>query len=105
MPKLAYRTTLPRPDDPELLGTIATQLEAGVPLRYAAVQAGVSEDTAYHWVMDGEAALASWPEGVELCSAALFGQMVKEARAKYIRARLVRVHAGEKDWAANMTAL
>ncbi len=47
MPKLAYRTTLPRPDDPDILKSIADDVKRGVPMRYAAIRAGISENTAY----------------------------------------------------------
>jgi hypothetical protein len=107
MPRLAYRTTLPRPDDPELLETIAHHLGRGIPLRFAAPLAGISEHTAYHWVTKGEELLADpdYYPGV-LGSYALFGQTVKEARARCVLAETNAWDAADgKTWAKHATKL
>ena len=108
MPKLAYRTTLPRPDDPELLQAIYDDVAYGLPLKYAAAKNGISEWTAYDWCSDGnrqlhEQELLGGP--AELGSRALFAQAVKEARAALAIDRLAVIRAGGKDWAAAMTLL
>ena len=100
-PKLAYRSTLPRPDDPEILDTVDQALRLGVPLRYAAALAGISETTAYHWVTDCARAMEAAPPGTpleELGSAALFGQTVKEARASLVLEAVTEWRAAGKDW-------
>ena len=38
MPKLAYRSKLPRPDDPDILEPLADLIAQGVPMRLAAVE-------------------------------------------------------------------
>ena len=88
MPKLAYRSKLPRPDDPDLLASIRADLEAGVPLNYAAVHAGISDNTAYHWVWQGSQQLEQAEQDPitlrdlrELGSEAVFAQAVKESLA------------------------
>ena len=104
MPKLAYRTTLPRPDDPEILESIYQDLSRGVPLRHAAVRAGISENTAYHWVM--EAGQMPPTDGEELCSQALFAQVVKEADAECVSSRLAQSDAAEgNNWQKHITVL
>src|SRR3990167_10601715 len=122
MPKLAYRTPLPRPDDPELLQGIYDAVAYGIPLRYAAVEQGISEHTAYQWYEDGNRALAEHPdthdfalastpnETLPVCrsepgSRARFAWTVKEARAALARDRVGVVRAGGENWAAAMTLL
>src|SRR3990167_2471205 len=108
MPKLAYRTTLPRPDDPQLLQAIYDDVAFGIPLRYAAVLAGIAENTAYHWITDYQHAIDQAPPGTpleELGSAAVFGHTVKEARAALVRDRVGVIREGGKPWAAAMTLL
>src|SRR3990167_1433553 len=122
MPKLAYRTPLPRPDDPELLQGIYDAVAYGIPLRYAAVEQGISEHTAYQWYEDGNRALAEHPDTHDFAlastpnetlpecrsepgSRARFAWTVKEARAALARDRVGVVRAGGKDWAAAMTLL
>lgn len=89
MPKLAYRTTLPKPDDPELLDTLCQQIALGVPLVYAGANAGLSDRTINYWIQLGEAELADLPEGAqpereELGSHARFVLAVKEAEARLV---------------------
>ena len=69
---------LPRPNDPGLLQCIREQVALGVPLRYAAINAGLSEDTAYQWRMEGEAQLEA---GDAQGSHAAYAKMLKEANA------------------------
>lgn len=106
MPALAYRTTMPRPDDPEILESIYQDLIRGMPLRHAAVRAGISESTAYHWVMTGSGADGDpvLSDG-ELGSHALFVQTIKEANAACVDAELTAWDAGGKDWVAHATKL
>ena len=69
---------LPRPGDTALQNAIREQVSIGVPLRYAAINAGISEDVAYQWRSEGEAALA---EGRVDSPHAAFAKMLKEAEA------------------------
>ena len=65
-------------------------------------------DTGLHiyMVMDGEAALAALPDGEELGSHALFGQTVKEARARCVLDHSRRWDAADaKEWAKYATKL
>ena len=106
MPKLTYRTKLPKPDDPEIIDAIYADVSAGIPLRYAAVRAGISEWTAYGWVDQAKAEIGDGaePHG-ELGSVALFGQMVKEANAACVAAEVEGWNRGGKDWPAHATKL
>lgn len=110
MPKLAYRNKLPRPDDPELLESIYNDISQGIPLRYAAVRAGISEGTAYHWQTLGRAeldhveteGLTNWNSVPLAC----FAQTVKEARANCFGDRLSRLDAAEgNNWQKHATVL
>ena len=100
VPKLAYRTTLPKPDDPEILDAIASDVARGVALRFAAVAAGISEDTAYQWMQQGAQELAAFEtDGVELGSRALFAKTVKEAQAACVQDCVTRWRsAAPNDW-------
>ena len=101
MPKLLYRSKLPRPDAPDILEPIAAHLRLGVPLRYAATLAGISEHTAYGWVTDYARATEQAPPGTpleELGPAAAFGQMVKEARAALVLEGVTEWRNAGKDW-------
>lgn len=101
MPKLAYRTTLPRPDDPDILEAVYAQVSLGIPLSHAAVNAGVSEWTAWHWDEDGRKAIQAAEDAQdtrELGSVALFAQCVKEAKARSVAEGVREWRAAGKDW-------
>ena len=107
MPALAYRTTIPKPDDPDILEAIYVDVTRGIPLRHAAVRAGISEWTAYGWVDQAKAEIGegAQPHG-ELSSVALFGQMVKEALAACVDDRLAKSDAAEgNNWQKHITVL
>ena len=107
MPKLTYRTTLPKPDDPDILESIYEDVKRGVPLKYAAIRAGISEWTAYGWVDQAKAEIGdgAQPHG-ELGSVALFGQVVKEAHAACVDDRLAKSDAAEgNNWQKHVTVL
>ena len=110
MPTLKYRTTLPKPDDPILLTSIYEDIVAGIPMRYAAIRAGIAEDTAYHWRMEGNHALEQLEaadEDMSKVPSAVFAQTVKEAEAECVASN---VHswmdpATGKDWVKHATLL
>ena len=106
MPTLAYRTKMPRPDDPDILEAIYVDVTRGIPLRHAAVRAGISEWTAYGWVDQAKAEIGDGaePHG-ELGSVALFGLMVKEANAACVDTEMTKWDAGGKDWVGAATKL
>lgn len=105
MPKLAYLTTLPQPDDENILESIYTDVSRGMPLRHAAVRAGISEHTAYHWMTIANALPDVEVEG-ELGSHALFRQTVKEADAECVSDRLKKSDSAEgNNWQKHITVL
>jgi hypothetical protein len=106
-PALAYRDTVPRPDDPDILLSIYADIIRGMPMRYAAVRAGITETTAYHWRMQGEADLASDDHKLlrELGPHALFVQTVKEAEAASIDDALTEWRSDKQGWARWATLL
>ena len=110
MPALKYRAKLPKPDDPALLVSIYEDIVAGIPMRYAAIRAGIAEDTAYHWRMEGNHALEQLEaadEDISTVPQAVFAQTVKEAEAECVASN---VHswmdpATGKDWVKHATIL
>lgn len=53
MPALAYRSTLPRPDDPDIIATVAEAVRNGHGFRAAAAMARVSRTALYDWHQAG----------------------------------------------------
>ncbi|KKN34809.1 hypothetical protein LCGC14_0789890 [marine sediment metagenome] len=109
MPKLLYRTTMPHPDDPEIIASITAAVNKGHPLASAAALAGIHDETLYHWTAKGREELAQ-AEGhtllwEELGSHARLVIHIKEALAGLVDEALDHVRAGGKDWAAWMTLL
>ena len=97
---------LPRPDDPQILESIYNDMQRGMPLRHAAIRAGISESTAYHWVMDGTTDDGDPVEtDGELGSHGLFVQNIKEADASCVDRELTKWDAGGKDWPGAATKL
>ena len=102
---------MPRPDDPELLDAIYKDVVRGVPLRHAAVRAGISEWTAYQWAEAGYAELqgsqtAHGSRYKELGSVVTFALVVKEAEANCVSDRLSRSDAAEgNNWQKHITVL
>ena len=95
---------MPRPDDPEILESVYDDLKRGIPLRHAAVRAGISEDTAYHWLT--EARQIPVTDGEELSSQVLFGQVVKEGLAACVDDRLTKSDGAEgNNWQKHITIL
>lgn len=109
MPALLYRTTMPHPDDPDIVATISQAMSTGHPLSTAAALAGIHEDTLYHWLDAGkaeiQAAEGTWKPWTELGARAQLVIHVKEALAGLVSEGLDHVRAGDKDWAAWMTLL
>ena len=100
MPKLKLRTTMPHPDDPEILRLIAEAVYHGHPVARAGLLAGISERTAAEWLALGLEDLAATPGGV-LSPHALFAQTVKEAEARFEAENLGIIRdARPKAWQA-----
>ena len=87
---MARRTKL----TPETQTAICNAVEAGTPLKYAAVFAGVGESTIYRWMQRAQAADPD-PECVE------FREAVQRAQARSVT-RLVAIvtRAADQDWKA-----
>ena len=109
MPKLKYRSKLPRPDDPDIYEPICQAIAIGMPQAQAAFNAGVHEDTLYHWRYQGQAQLAQaegrWMPWNELGSHAQLVIRIKEAEAGLVEDALLRWREGGKDWPAWATLL
>lgn len=112
MPKLAFRTKMPRPNDPELLKAYCQAIAQGHPAATAATIAGIGEATAREWMLIGEQALAASEDGElraeELGSHAAFTRAVKQAQADFVSQNLAVVNASRseaKGWLPAMTLL
>jgi len=112
MPRLLYRATLPRPDDPDIIDKVQQAVRKGHPLATAATFAGISHDAATAWFKQGSAILAAAPPGTplaELGSHAVFAVAVKEAEAEMVDAKLTIVERDMqtpgKGWLPAMTLL
>lgn len=103
MPKLAYRTTNPNPNDPDIAQRFSDAIRDGHPVATAAVLAGISERTARRYLARGRTE-ADEEQG----SPCLFWRMFKEAEADFVDTQLQRVHRdadAKGGWAAAMTLL
>ena len=111
MPALAYRTTLPHPDDPDILQRVADATRKGHPLATAARLAGIGASTAQEWRATGNAMLQAHPftPPGELGSHALFADAINQAEAEMVDAKLDEVNRDAalpgKGWTAAMTLL
>lgn len=110
MPALTYRTTMPRPDDPEILKRIAEATKLGHPIATAATMAGLGEATGTQWLARGVADLEADPEAAELSPHARFALAVKAAEAEMVDAKLSVINkatqeAPSKAWVPAMTLL
>lgn len=112
MPRLAYRTKMPKPDDPDLLKAYCQAIAQGHPAATAATIAGIGEATARDWMLIGEQALAASEDGElraeELGSHAAFARAVKQAQADFVAQNLAYVNearAQAKGWLPAMTLL
>lgn len=113
MPALAYRTSLPQPDDPLILERIADATRKGHAITTAGPCAGIGQTTSYEWYMRGQEDLAEAErQGLsyeELGSHAKFAKAVKDAEAEMVEAKLSIVERDMafpgKGWLAAMTLL
>lgn len=112
MPALAYRTKLPRPDDPDILARVHAAIVAGHPIQTAARIAGIGHTSAWDWNRQGLQLLDAHPniDPRELGSTAVFADMVKQAEAEFVDRHLGAVNAavdegGPKAWIPAMTLL
>lgn len=112
MPALAYRPSLPRPDDPTIIETVASAVERGHPIETAGRLAGLGKTVAWDWLRKGEEQLELTPPGTpweELGSHAKFASRVKDAEARFVDANLRFVNDARspdaKGWLPAMTLL
>lgn len=109
MPALKYRTTLPRPDDPDIYEPICDALAHGQAQTTAAANAGIHEDTLYHWRYQGQEELAAlegqWRPWGELGSHAQLVIRLKEAEAQFVGTALQNWWDAEQNWAKWPTML
>ncbi|KKN39239.1 hypothetical protein LCGC14_0745220 [marine sediment metagenome] len=102
MPKLKYRTRMPRPDDPSVLRRIYQATRKGHPITTAGTLAGLGESTAYEWYKLGQAQLQ---DGEEHGSHVRFAKVVNLAEAQRVDALLdlITEHGRKGNWVALMT--
>jgi len=119
VPKLLYRTTIPKPDDPDIIARVAQATELGHPLDTAGQLAGLGHSVAGYWYRQGTAQLDQAdalpppdapPEAyAELGSHAAFAAAVKLAEARMVEQQLQHVARDAalpgKGWTAAMTLL
>ena len=112
MPALAFRSTLPRPDDPDIIQRFTDAVRKGHPYATAATLAGISHDAASSWLNKGNQLLVTAPLGIpleELGSHAVFAVAVKLAEAEMVEAKLSIVERDMatpgKGWLPAMTLL
>ncbi len=112
MPKLAYRPTMPRPDDQTIIDAYCDAIELGHAPRTAAPIAGIAERTATEWLAEGRAELNAGAPGTpltELGSHALFAQSVIEAQSRFVSENLDFVRGARdkspKGWLPAMTLM
>ena len=104
MPALAYRSTLPRPDDPELIERFASATKLGHPIVTAAKMAGIGESTARLWLSLGtqEQDASELGAAGEPGSHVAFLEAFKDAEALYVQSNLVTLHrARPANWQAS----
>lgn len=111
MPALAFRSTLPRPDDPDIYTRVANAVRQGHPIDTAARLAGLGRTTARDWLNAGRAILDDHPDKSpgELGSHAVFADAINAAEAEMVEAKLAEVNRDAaipgKGWTAAMTLL
>jgi len=113
MPHLAVRTSLPKPDDPDILRRIAEATRKGHSIETAGNLAGLGKTVAWDWLRQGSALLDAAPPGIpaeELGSHAVFAKAVRDAEAEMVDAKLDVIHedmhrGNGKGWLPAMTLL
>ena len=118
MPKVrfAYRSTLPKPDDPDIIERFADALTQGFPINDAATRAGIGAMTARDWLAAGEAQLADYRGRLddeqairELGSHAYFASRAKQSEMAFVERNLAHVNGAcapdAKGWLPAMTLL
>jgi hypothetical protein len=104
MPKLAYRTRMPRPDDPDIIARFADATRKGHPVATAATLAGISR-VAHEWLSTGNAQLDA---GDAQGSHAAFAAGHKQAVADFAERNLGVINEATtqaKGWLPAMTLL
>ncbi len=109
MPKLAYRVTMPKPDDPDIIRRFADATRKGHATATAAQLAGIGHATALQWLVAGNADLDAAQDGGVLGSHAGFALEHNQALADLVDAKLGQIHdaaaSGPKFWPAAMTLI
>ncbi len=83
MPALKYRTTLPRPDDPDILESIDHSQRQGYSQKVTATNAQIGDTTLVDWLQEGRLEIAALATGQlqELGSTGLFAACYLRAAA------------------------
>ncbi len=105
MPKLAYRTTMPRPDDPDIIRRFADATRKGHPVATAETLAGLGGRVAGDWLRIGNEQLDA---GDEQGSHAAFASAHKSAVADFAERNLGVINdatSQPKGWLPAMTLL
>jgi len=105
MPALAYRTLMPKPNDPDIIKRFADATRKGHPTATAATLAGISRVAAQDWIRAGDAQLDA---GDVLGSHAAFASEHQLAMAELVDSKLDVIQDATheaKGWLPAMTLL
>ena len=110
MPALKSRSRMPRPDDPEILRSVAESTALGHPIQTAGRLAGLGHTTAWDWNRKGTAEIEANPDSTpeELGALAVFADTVKRAEAQMVDIQLHHIARDAQNkggWTAAMTLL
>lgn len=102
MPKLATRSTMPRPNDPDIIRRVAEAVRKGHPITTAGILAGLGDSVANYWWRTGCEQLEA---GEEHGSHAPFARAVKRAQAEMLERCLVPINdqIEQGNWVPGMT--
>ena len=112
MPKLLYRTTIPKPDDPDIIARFSQAVAIGHPVGTACTLAGMEQSTASRWLTQGEQESAAHEANgaEEPGSHVAFFRAFKASQAEFCARNLGVVTdaanlGGAKGWLPAMTLL
>ena len=109
--KLAYRTTTPSPDDPEVVAAIVQGYEHGLSMRATASSARIAQSTLEKWLYAGRDEVAKFDAG-QVEELGSHGRLCMEIERAYLSFETNRVSAlylgetqGGKGWIAALAWL